>query len=120
MEGLARRLNYFTAAFLGILGLAMSAEIFRETDYIDKVDDLLMLLIGLVSWWWYQKRGINIPKATMSVVFITVAILIKVMAIIIEHDDAAAVGDDVGVLSMLIIALVFVVSQTYFRKETVN
>lgn len=114
---LARRVNFFTASFVGVLGIAMATEIFREDDPADKIDDILMVVLAGAAIYWYKKTGYKLNKSLASIIFIAAAILIKLLAVYIEHADAEAVGDDFGVLAILIVALVFVVWQTLIRKK---
>lgn len=117
MKDLVRRLNFFTASFIGVLGLSLSAELFMENDFPDKIDDALMLILGLSAIYWYKKTGYKVSKATGSIIILIIAILIKVLAIYIEHADSEAVGDDFGIISALIIAFIFVVWRTLRKSK---
>src|SRR5690349_10533664 len=116
MKELTKRLNFFTATFLGIVGISLISEVFQEDDFPDKIDDFLIFLLGIGAIYWYKKTGFKAGKSTTSVVLLVVAFFIKLMGIIIEHADKEALGDDIGVFIPIIFALVFVAWQTYFRK----
>lgn len=118
MKDLARRINFFTASFIGVLGLSLSSELFLENDLPDKIDDALMLLLGLLTIYWYKKTGYKLGKSSASVIIIGIGILIKAFAIYIEHADKEAVGDDFGIIAALIIAFIFVTWQTLRRKRS--
>ena len=105
---MVRRINYFTSAFIGILGFSMVGEVFQEDDPADKIDDALMVLLGIGIVWWYKKAGYKATSGTLSVIFVAVSLLIKIGAIMIEHKDKEAVGDDIGIVIVLVLALVFV------------
>ena len=113
MKELAKKINFFTASFIGILGLSLIGEVIMEDDPMDKIDDVLMVLLGLAAIWWYKKTGYKLNKTIGSVVFMGIAVLIKIFAIYIEQADKEAVGDDYGILAALVIAFVFVVWQTF-------
>lgn len=118
MKEIVRRINYFSASFVGILGFSLAAEIIQEDDVLDKIDDLIFLLIGIIAIWWYRKKGYLESKTTGSLILIGAGLITKIGAIIIEHADKEAVGDDIGVTVGLIIAFVFVLWQTLsFQKQ---
>lgn len=108
----AKKLNFFTSAFLGIMGLSLAQEIIMEDDPVDKIDDLAFLLLGLFAVYWYRKNPTKF--SLMPVILVLVGTLIKIGAILVEMNDKEAVGDDIGILVALIITLVFVFLQ--YRK----
>lgn len=118
MKEVIHRINYFTASFVSILGLSLAGEIFQEDDSPDKVDDAVLLIIGLVAIWWYKKKGYKAESVKVSLIFLVLALLTKIGAIIIEHSDAEAVGDDIGVAIGLALAIIFVVWQKFSLKKT--
>lgn len=106
------KLNFFTAAFISILGISLIGEIIMENDLPDKIDDTLMAILAVVAIVWYRTNALK--KSLMPIVLVLVGIAIKIMAITVEIDDKEAVGDDFGILTALIIALVVVYLQ--YRK----
>lgn len=117
MKELARRLNFFTASFLGIVGISLIGEVFQEDDFPDKIDDFLIFILGLAAIYWYKKTGHKLEKASSSLVFLVIAFLIKLGGIIIEHADKEALGDDIGVFIPIVIALIFVAWQVFTHKK---
>lgn len=117
MKDLVKRLNFFTASFLGIVGISLVGEVFQEDDLPDKIDDFLIFILGLAAIYWYKKAGYKAEKATLSIIFLVVAFIIKLGGIFIEHADKEALGDDIGVFIPIVLALIFVVWQTYFHKK---
>jgi hypothetical protein len=117
MKEVIHRINYFTAAFIGILGFSLAGEIFQEDDAPDKIDDVILLIIGIVAIWWYKKKGYKAPSVTGSLVLLVLALLTKIGAIIVEHADAEAVGDDIGIVIALVITIVFVLWQKFTLKK---
>lgn len=118
MKDLARRINFFAAGFIGVLGLSLTSELFLENDVSDKIDDALMLLLSLATIYWYRKTGYKSSKSVASIVIIGIGILIKALAIYIENADKEAVGDDFGIIAALIIAFIFVTWQTIRSKNS--
>lgn len=117
MKDLARRLNFFSAGFMGVLGLSLIGEVVMEHDLEDKVDDALMVILGLAAIWWYKRTGHKVSKTVGSIVLVGVGVLVKLYAIRIEFVDKEAVGDDFGILAALIIAFIFVTWQSIKNKS---
>lgn len=120
MKDLARRINFFAASFIGVLGISLTAELFREHDFPDKIDDFLMLLLSLAAIYWYKKTGYKLNKSIGAVVIFIIAILIKILAIYIERGDNDALGDDFGIIAALAVGFVFVVWQTIANGQSKN
>lgn len=117
MKELYSKLNFFVASLVSILGFTMIYEIISEDDISDKIDDILMFVLGLVAIWWYKKSGYKGQSSKLAL-FVTIgASLIKIMAIVIEHADKEAVGDDIGILMSLLLALMFVGYLVVFRQK---
>ncbi len=111
-ENLPQKLNFFSTAFISIMGFALAAEIFQEDDFLDKIDDILLLVLGVVAIIWYRK---NANKKTLAPVwFLAIGAVVKFAAMVIEHKDASALGDDIGVFVALVIGLCVAVYQ--YRK----
>jgi predicted membrane channel-forming protein YqfA (hemolysin III family) len=118
MKEIARRINFFTASFLGVLGISLVREVIQEDDPADKIDDALFFLLGLLVIWWYKKKGYNLSSSIQSVWLFFIGIIIKVGAIMVEHADKEAVGDDFGILAALVIAFIFVLWMNIQNKKT--
>jgi hypothetical protein len=117
MKDLARRLNFFTASFVGILGFSLIAEIFQEKDSEDKLDDVLILLLGVGAIVWYKKTGHKVSNAVGSAIILGLGILVKLIGVYIERSDKEALGDDIGILVALLLAFIFVLWQIFLHKK---
>lgn len=106
------KLNFFVGSFLGIMGVALAPEILMEDDVLDKIDDLIFLILGAVAAYWYQKNPSD--RSNKSMVLVVLALVTKFGAILVEMADKEAVGDDIGVFIGLVLATALVVSQ--YRK----
>lgn len=117
MKDLARRLNFFATTFIGLLGLTLIYEVISENDPMDKLDDVLILLLGIVSIWWYKIKGYRSESAFSSIVILGLGLLFKVIGIFIEHADKEALGDDIGIAITLVLGFIFVTWQTLSHKK---
>lgn len=109
------RVNYFIAAFLGILGLTAITTFIMETDRADKLDDLLLITIGFVGVYIYVRR-FHLTYRYLLPLTLIFALVIKIGAVFVEHADASAVGDDFGIAETLVLASIFVGWQTLRRR----
>lgn len=110
-ENKFHRLNYFVISFVAILGLTMISEVFMEKEWADRADDLFMVLVGLYSIYWYKTSKAISSRTWMPIILLGLCFLSKVWAIKVEFNDKEAVGDDYGVITALILALIFSVQQ---------
>jgi hypothetical protein len=94
--------NLVTVAFLATLGLGILVEAFREVEWIDKVDDILMVLLALWALVWYFQQDHRHARSYTPFFLVLAVLAVKIVALIIEFGDADAVGDEFGVLLPLI------------------
>ena len=109
-----RAVNLLAVAILGLAAVAFLPETIIEDDLIDKVDDALLLLLGIGAVAWYLSAANRYARSIVPVVLVALAIAVKVFAISVEFSDAEAVGDDFGGL-ILFIAGTALVAYEYRR-----
>ncbi len=120
MKEVYGKLNYFVASFTAILGLTLVYEVFAEDDMEDKLDDALMVVLGIAAIWWYKKSGYKGESSVVAIIISGLAVLLKIMAVAIEHADKEAVGDDIGILISLVLAFGFVVWQVLAHQKVAS
>lgn len=109
-------INYFISAFLAIIGLTSLTEVIMETDRVDKIDDLLVFVLGLFAAIIYLGFKSRLHSYVLPFMLL-VAFIVKVIAIIIEFNDPAAVGDDFGISEALLLAVIFVGWQLFTPRR---
>lgn len=117
MKELYVKINFFVTSFISILGITLIYEIIKENDVADKIDDSLMVILGIIAIWWYRKTGHRGEDSKPAVIISGTAVAIKILAVAIEHADKEALGDDIGILIALISAFALVVYMVYFSKK---
>lgn len=101
-QELVNRGNNLTAVTgLAAAGLAFMPEIFVEGEWVHKVDDVLLLLLGIVAWRWYRSGNNKFVKSIVPVILVVAAVAVKMVALILEMKDQADLGDDFGGLLLL-------------------
>lgn len=117
MKEFKTRINFFVASFISIVGLTLVSEIIMENDIEDKIDDVVLLVLGLIAMWWYKKSG-NKGASVIPAIWISgIAVIVKIAAVIIEHGDKEALGDDFALLTACLLSFIFVVWQVLSHKK---
>src|ERR1700690_2024891 len=98
-----RGFNLLAVSIVGLSGFAFLPEVFLENDIPDKVDDIVLFILGIVGMVWYRKN--KYARSFVPVLLVILALLTKIGALIVEFDDAASVGDDFGALILFVLAL---------------
>lgn len=106
--------NLAGIAVVALAGFAFAPELIMETEWQFKVDDFLLLALGVGAIAWYKKHVFT--RSVVPILFTVAALLVKIAAIIVEHKDKEDVGDDFGGLVLFICATVFV-GFLYFRRK---
>ena len=82
-QSVNRTVNLIGVAIAGLAGFAFAPEAIIEPDVIDKVDDTLILLLGIGAIVWYLRNGNRYVRSLMPIVFVGVALVLKIFAIIV-------------------------------------
>jgi len=110
-DALNRGFNLLAVSITALAGFAFLPEAFLEKDIPDKFDDSLLFIIGIIGMAWYAKTSNRTARSIIPLVLVVLALLVKIMAVIIEFDDAESVGDDFGGLILFVLAVGLVVYQ---------
>ncbi len=108
-EAINRTNNLIATVVLALAGLAFMPEIFVEDKWQYKLDDTLLLLLGIGAFLWYRKGKNKLMKSLMPVILVMAGLVIKIIGIAIEFKEKDDVGDDFGGLILFIAATVVVV-----------
>lgn len=117
-DSLNRTVNLVATAFTSIAGFAYAAEIITETDLVDKLDDALLLPLGIAALLWYVTGRNRFARSVVPIVLLTLGLGIKVAALIIESGDAASLSDDFGAHALFALALGLVCWLYYRARKT--
>jgi len=116
-QSVNRSVNLVGASIAGLAGFAFAPEMIIEPESIDRVDDFVLLLVGIAAIVWYL-RGVNrYARSLMPIVFVALGLVVKVFAIIVEIADPEDVGDDFGGLILFVLATALV-AFLYSRAES--
>ena len=118
-EAINRAFNLVTVSIVGLAGFAFLPEVFLENDFSDKIDDSLLFILSLVAIGWYLKGRNRFSQSVAPVVFMVLALLIKIMGAVIEFADPESLGDDMGGLILFVLATGLVLYQYRATKRLI-
>ena len=107
-EAVNRGYNILAAVLLLVTGLAFSELIFAEPDPLDKIDNTILLAVGLAAVAWYFIGTNRIKRSVVPLALGAAAVVGQLIGIGLEFADPTAIGDDFGgliVYTATIIAL---------------
>lgn len=102
-ESINRGYNLMVMTVLLFGGIAFGSVAFSpvENDWGDRLDDIGLPLIGIACLLWFVIGRHRFQRSVIPVILVGLALAVQALAIPLEHDDAAAFGDNIGGLVML-------------------
>ena len=116
-QSVNRSVNLVGASVAGLAGFAFAPEMIIEPESIDRVDDFLLLLIGIAAIVWYLRGANRYARSLMPIAFVALGLVVKIFAITVEIADPEDVGDDFGGLILFVLATALV-AFLYSRAES--
>ena len=111
-----RGYNFFVVAVLGIVAGSLVGEVPAEGLWIFRLDDLLMIAVGIVAIAWYLTGQHRYQRTYIPLALAVAAFAAKVVGLIIEFKDVIEVGDDYSTIQALFF-LIIVSSVAYYRTR---
>ena len=112
-----RGYNLMAAAFLFFIGMGLGTNAIPEVGFADKIDDLSLLIVGLIAVLWYLTVG-RTRRSIVPVVLTVLALAAQGLGVVLEVSDKDAFGDNIGGMVILVPFLLFIVWQ-YMRQARV-
>lgn len=109
-EAINRACNLFVAGLLGITALAFGSDLFVEVDPIDKVDNTLLALLGVIAVAWYFTGRHWAKRSSFPVILMALALVVQIAGFVIEMGDPTALGDDIPGLTVYVPGLIIAAS----------
>ncbi len=107
-ESINRTTNLLGVAITALAGFAFLPEVILETEPPFKIDDSLLFILGIAAIIWYKMGKNRFTRSKAPVIFVAVALLVKIMGVIIEIKEKDDVGDDFGGLILFICGTLFI------------
>ncbi len=112
-----RGYNLLACTALALAGLAFGTVVFEEADLLDKVDDIGFLVIAAVAVIWYLVGRNRFKRSLVPIVLSGIAIIVQVVGLVLEKDDPASFGDNIGGMWLFVPLLVVLVVQFYLNRR---
>ena len=124
-EAMNRGNNLMVIAFLNVLALGWVVETFREDDWVDKIDDILLIVFALAALIWFLRQSNRYQASWLPFTLLVLSFVIKVIGIGLEIADTEAVGDDIGVilpfvLMVIVTAVILIRTRNTAKSLPVN
>lgn len=112
-----RGYNLLACTILALAGLAFGTIVFEEADLLDKVDDIGFLVIGAVAVIWYLVGHNRFKRSVVPIVLSGLAIIVQIVGLVVEKDDPASFGDNIGGIWLFVPLFVFLIAQFYINRQ---
>ena len=110
-----RGYNLLACTALALAGLAFGNVVFEEADLLDKVDDIGFLAIGAIAVIWYLFGRNRFKRSVVPILLSGIAIIVQVVGLVLEKDDPASFGDNIGGIWLFVPLFVVLVVQFYIN-----
>jgi len=110
-----RGYNLLACTTLALAGLAFGTVVFEEADVLDKVDDIGFLVIGAVAVIWYLVGRNRFKRSVVPIVLAGIAIIVQLVGLVLEKDDPASFGDNIGGIWLFVPLFVFLIVRFYIN-----
>ena len=91
--------------------------VFEEADLLDKVDDIGFLVIGAVAVTWYLVGHNRFKRSVVPIVLSGLAIIVQIVGLVLEKDDPASFGDNIGGIWLFVPLFVVLIVQFYVNRR---
>ena len=115
-EAVARGYNFFVVAFIGIIVGSLVGEVPEEGLWVFKLDELLIIAIGIVAIAWYLTGHHRYQHSLVPLALAAATFAAKALGLIIEFRTTVESGDDFSTSEALLL-LVIVAAVVYYRTR---
>lgn len=96
--------NLLAVGILGLAGFSFAPEFHLESEIPFKIDEGLLLLLGIAAIGWYLWGKNKWKHSIIPVVMVWTGLAIKIMGVIVEFKEKDDVGDDFGAVILFLFA----------------
>jgi peptidoglycan/LPS O-acetylase OafA/YrhL len=113
-EATNRTNNLLATALLAVLAAGVLPVAFIETEWVDRLDDIVIAVVAIAAVAWYLWGGNRLKWSVTPTALVTLALILKAVTVFAtEASDATARGDDIGVMVGFAVAVVLVAWQVW-------
>ncbi|HVW67252.1 MAG TPA: hypothetical protein VHA78_06035 [Candidatus Peribacteraceae bacterium] len=100
--------NLVAASVVALSGFGFFGEFFSESEWYAKLDEGIMLVLGLIAIAWYWTKNNRFTRSFWPVALLILGLADKIMAVYLERADAEDVGDDLGGVTIFLLGTILV------------
>ena len=112
-----RGYNLLACTTLALAGLAFGNVVFEEAALLDKVDDIGFLVIGAVAVIWYLVGRNRFKRSLVPIILSGIVVIVQIVGLVLEKDDPASFGDNIGGMWLVVPLFVVLVVQFYVNRR---
>lgn len=101
--------NLLATGIVALAAFSFFGEFFSESEWFAKLDEGLMLVLGLIAIAWYWTKNNRYTRSFWPIVLLVLGLADKIMAIYLERADAEDVGDDFGGVTLFLLGTILVI-----------
>jgi hypothetical protein len=106
-EAINKGYNMLVVGLLSFVGIGLIGEFFNETEWRDKGDDIVIVILAIVGVIWYFTGRNRYKFSWFPFILLSITTIIKISTLIYEFNDQVARGDELGlVLPLFIMTIV--------------
>lgn len=105
-EAINRGNNLLGVAIVALSGFAFFPDTFVESEFSGKLDELLMLLVGIIAIIWYKLGNNRFSRSVTPIVIVIASLVIKLIGIYLERGEVEDLGDEFGGAVLLTLATI--------------
>lgn len=111
--------NLVGATIVALSGFGFFGEFFSEDEVSHKLDEGIMLVLGIIAIIWYCVGANRWKRSFAPVLLVLLALVDKIMAVVLEMGDKEDIGDDLGGVTMLLLGSILMI-WLYVKSKNVE
>ena len=106
-EAINRGRNFLGIVLLNIYALTLVSVVLIETEWNDRIDDILIITLAIIGIFWYRFGKNRFIFSLVPLILNALALATHIISILIELDDAKAIGDDILAVQYFLFTTIF-------------
>jgi len=107
-EAVQRGNNLLAIAIAALSGLAFFPEFFFEDEASHRLDEVGLLLVGLVAIAWYLTGTHKLRRSMVPLALLGADLVLKIVGLVLELGDKEDLTDEFGALILFVLATIVV------------